>query len=95
MAEELTRKLLKVFGVAVTDFEDQCQAIAEQARHEADRGGDPAAFLPVLEGLLRSSSEVLRRWLEVTQLIAEQQKQTNAQVLALLDGLKKQKGLPT
>lgn len=95
MAEELTRKLLKVFGVAVTDFEDQCQAIVQRARDEADHGSGPAAFLPVLEGLLRSTSEVSRRWLEVTQLIVEQQKQTNAQVLALLDELKKQKGFST
>ena len=29
MAEDLTRKLLKVFGVAVADFEDQCQAIVQ------------------------------------------------------------------
>ncbi|MBI2884199.1 MAG: hypothetical protein HYY11_09920 [Candidatus Methylomirabilis oxyfera] len=92
MAEELTRKRLKVFGVAVTDFEDQCQAIAEQARREVDRGGDPAAFLPMLEGLLRSSSEVFGRWLEVTRAIVEQQQQTNVQILGLLDGLKKQKG---
>ncbi|MGB4782030.1 MAG: hypothetical protein WBH61_08385 [Candidatus Methylomirabilis sp.] len=29
MAEDLTQKLLKVFGVAVADFEDQCQAIVQ------------------------------------------------------------------
>lgn len=93
MAEELTRKRLKVFGVAVTDFEDQCQAITEEARREIDRGGDPAALLPVFERLLRSNSEVVGRWLEVTQAIVEQQQQTHAKILGLLDGLKRQKGL--
>ncbi len=29
MAEKLTRKPLKVFGVAAADFEDQCQAIVQ------------------------------------------------------------------
>lgn len=29
MAEDLTRRLLRVFGVAVADFEDQCQAIVQ------------------------------------------------------------------
>ena len=29
MAEDLTRKLLKVFGVAAADFEDQYQAIVQ------------------------------------------------------------------
>ena len=53
MAEELTRKLLKVFGVAVTDFEDRCLQVAQQARDEVGRGVDPAAFLPMLEGLVR------------------------------------------
>lgn len=93
MAEELTRKRLKVFGVAVTDFEHQCQAIAERVRREAGRGSDPAAFLSFAEEFLRSNSEVVRRWLEVTQVIIKQQQQTNATLLGLLDELKKQKGL--
>lgn len=29
MAEDLTRRLLRVFGVAVADFEDQCQAVVQ------------------------------------------------------------------
>lgn len=93
MAEELTRKRLKVFGVAVTDFEDQCQAIVEQVRRDAGCGSDPTAFLSFAEEFLRSNAEVVRRWLEVTQAIIEQQQQTNAVLLGLLDELKKQKGL--
>lgn len=92
MAEELTRKLLKVFGVAVTDFEDRCREVAQQARDEASRGGDPAAFLQLFEGLVRSTLEVGRRWMEVTQLILEQQNRTCTEVLGLLDEAKKRKG---
>lgn len=87
MAEELTRKLLKVFGVAVTDFEDRCLQVAQQARD------DPSAFLPLVEGLVRSTLEVTRRWMEVTQLIVEQHNRTCTEVLGLLDELKKRKGL--
>ena len=92
MAEELTRKLLKVFGVAVTDFEDRCREVAQQARDEAGRAGDPAAFLPLVEGLVRSTLEVTRRWMEVTQLIVEQHNRTCAEILGLLDESKKRKG---
>jgi hypothetical protein len=95
MVEELTRKLLKVFGMAVTDFEDRCREAAQQARDEVGRGVDPAAFLPVLEGLVRSTLDVTRRWMEVTQLIVEQQHRTCTEVLGLLDELKKRKGLST
>ena len=93
MAEELTRKLLKVFGMAVTDFEDRCRDLAQQARDEAGRGGDPAVFLPILESLVRSTTEIAKRWMEVTQFIIEQQSRTHAEVLGLLDDLKKRKGV--
>ncbi len=95
MAEELTRKLLKVFGVAVTDFEDRCLQLSQQARDETSRGSDPNAFLPLLEGLLRSTLEVTRRWMEVTQLIVEQQHRACTEVLGLLDEAKKRRGLST
>jgi hypothetical protein len=95
MAEELTRKLLKVFGVAVTDFEDRCLDVAQRARDEAGRGGDPAAFLLLVEGLVRSTLEVTKRWMEVTQLIVEQHNRTCTEVLSVLDEVKKRKGLLT
>jgi hypothetical protein len=95
MAEDSTRKLLKVFGVAITDFEDRCLQIAQQARDAADQGGDPTAFLPFLEGLVRSTSEVSKRWMEVTQFIVEQQNRTHAEVLGLLEELRKRRGLST
>ena len=94
MAEELTRRLLKVFGVAVTDFEDRCQEISQQARDAMGRG-DPAAFLPLLEGLVRSTSEVTRRLLEITQFIVEQQNRTSAELLRILDQVKERKGPST
>lgn len=95
MPEELTRKLLKVFGVAVTDFEDQCHGIVQQAQDAASRGDDPTAFLPLLEGLARSTSQVTGRLLEVTQFIAEQQTRVTAELLGILEEMKKRKGSST
>ena len=95
MAEELTRKVLKVFGVALTDFEDRCAAAAQRARDEAGRGADPAEFLPILEELVRSTSEVWRRWIEVTQVIHDQHCRVHAEVLNLLDEAKTRKGRAT
>jgi hypothetical protein len=95
MAEDSTRKLLRVFGVAVTDFEDRCQEIARQARDAESRGGDPAAFLPLLEGLVRSTAEVTRRLLEVAQLIVEQQNRTSGDVLGVLEETKRRRGPST
>jgi hypothetical protein len=95
MAEDSTRKLLKVFGVAVTDFEDRCQEIVGQARDAGSRGSDPAEFLPLLEGLVRSSTDVTRRLLEVTQLIVEQQNRTSSEVLAVLEEAERRRGPST
>ncbi|HZY31199.1 MAG TPA: hypothetical protein VFF86_06105 [Candidatus Methylomirabilis sp.] len=95
MAEELTRKLLKVFGVAVTDFEDRCLEITRRAREAVRQDADLAVFLPLLEGLVRSTSEVTKRLMEVTQFIAEQQNRTHAEVLGLLEELRKRRGCST
>ena len=95
MAEEHTRKLLKVFGMAVTDFEDRCLHVSRQARDDASRGGDPASFLLLLEELMRSTLEVTRRWMEVTQLIVEHHSRACTEVLALLDEAKRRKGSST
>ena len=95
MAEESTRKLLKVFGVAVTEFEDRCLQIAQQAREAARQGNDLATFLPLLEGLVRSTSDIGKRLIEVTQFIVEQQHRTHAEVLDLLEELRKRGDLST
>jgi hypothetical protein len=95
MAEDSTRKLLKVFGIAVTDFEDRCQQLVQRAREAAGKGADPAAFLPLLDELVRSGSEVGKQVMEVTQFIVEQQKKTHAEVVSLLEELRKRRGSST
>jgi hypothetical protein len=63
-----TRKLLKIFGVAVTDFEAEAEKLAAAAAQLApDSGRDQVA------GLLKDSADLCRelntRWLEITQLV--------------------------
>jgi hypothetical protein len=63
-----TRKLLKVFGVAVTDFEAEAEKLAAAAAElTADSGKDQVAKLT------RDAAELCRelntRWLEITQRV--------------------------
>ncbi len=73
MADELTRKMLKVFGVAVTDFEDASRRIQEQART-----GSEADLLRLAGEALAASAEVSRRWLEVSRYLFEEQSRLHA-----------------
>src|SRR4051812_8931344 len=65
MADD-TRRLLKIFGVAVTDFEAEAEKLGAAAAHlSADSGKDQIAKL------LKDGTELCRelntRWLETTQ----------------------------
>jgi len=65
MADE-TRRLLKVFGVAVTDFEAEADKLIERASQLAKPPGEADSCR-----LLRDAAELCRelntRWLETTQ----------------------------
>ncbi len=72
MADE-TRKLLKVFGVAVTDFEAEAARLAEQAARLDGASAEEARAL--LRSVAEALAEVQARWLEVTtHLVALQQR---------------------
>ena len=65
MADE-TRKLLKIFGVAVTDFEAEAEKLeAAAAQLSADSGKDQIAEL--LKDATELCRELNTRWLETTQ----------------------------
>ena len=67
MADE-TRKLLKIFGVAVTDFEaesEKLQAAADQL--SADSGRDQ--IVKLLQDVTELCRELNSRWIETTQHI--------------------------
>lgn len=75
MADDLTRKLLKVFGVAVTDFEDASRRLQDQAK-----GGAEPDLLDLARETIAASAEVNRRWLEVSRFIFEEQARLHAEV---------------
>lgn len=81
MADELTRKMLKVFGVAVTDFEDASRRLQEQAK---------AAALQDLLGLagqaMAASAEVTHRWLEVSRSLFAEQGRLHAELAQRIAG---------
>ena len=69
MAEDSTRKLLRTFGVAMTDCEDAVAALVAAF-------GDPAAGAgpaPALEAYGKAAREVAQRWVEVSRLILDYQ----------------------
>lgn len=73
MASEATRKLLKVFGIAVTDFEDQAEALIQRAEALKARGAPPEEAVALLEEAVRAIAMVTERWGEVQNLLQEVQ----------------------
>jgi DNA-binding ferritin-like protein len=84
MPEEATRRLLKQFGMAVTDLEEQTQSTLERLQTLGQRPIDAAATLEILEQWLKLSREVTERWLEMTRLIVENQTRAQAELLRLI-----------
>jgi len=67
MADE-TRRLLKIFGVAVTDFEAEAEKLAAAAAQlSADSGKEQIAKL--LKDVTELCRDLNTRWLETTQHI--------------------------
>ena len=79
MSNDDTRKLMKVFGVAVTDSEAEAEKLAARAASLTAGGGKEEVV-----ALLKDASDLLRelntRWLEVTQRVFEIQGRLQAQL---------------
>jgi len=79
MAESTdTRKLLKVFGVSVTDFEEESRRISQKARNLQASNGE---FVKIVQDALESVQEVNMRWFEVTSRILEIQRKMLGDVI--------------
>lgn len=74
MASEATRKLLKVFGIAVTDFEDQAEALIQRAEALKAQGAPPAEVVPLVEEAVRAVSRVTEHWEQVQGNLQEVQR---------------------
>jgi len=84
MPEEATRKLLKLFGMAVTDLEEQTKSALERIQALGPRPYDAAVALEIVEQWLKLSREVTERWLELTRLIVENQTRVQTELLRLI-----------
>jgi hypothetical protein len=80
MAEDSTRRLLRVFGIAVTDCEDAIGQL-EAALHGPGLGGVPG---PSLEAYERAAREIETRWAEVDRMIQSYQARARAALVAAL-----------
>lgn len=77
-----TRKLLKAFGIAVTDFERESEEILDRVRSlEKEAGGDLVAELRDLLELIADSGA---KWQRVTEHVFETQRRVLADVLLAL-----------
>jgi hypothetical protein len=78
MAEDSTRRLLRVFGIAVTDLEDALLALEAALRAEPSAGGPAAA----LEAHDRAARELEQRWEELGRLLRGWETRAREAVLA-------------
>lgn len=70
MPEDSTRKLLKVFGVSVTECEDALAALTAALRDPTAMPGGPAA---AVEAYGKAARDLAQRWAEVGRLILDYQ----------------------
>jgi hypothetical protein len=80
MPEDSTRRLLRVFGIAVTDCEDALGAL-ETALRDAGSGVPP---VDTLENYARASGELEARWTEVGRMIQGYQARGREALMAAL-----------
>jgi DNA polymerase III epsilon subunit-like protein len=82
MAEEDTRKLLRVFGVTVTNFEDRSAVLLERAKHLRDMA-DAAALAELLKEAANEVMELQDKWREISDHIVQQQRKLLGELSAI------------
>jgi hypothetical protein len=84
MDEDEARKTLKVFGLQVTQFIDRRRELKSLAVN-AIEGQDRTTVAAVLAALVTETSELHRRWLEVTNLVLEEEREAYSEMARLLE----------
>ena len=84
MPDDSTRKLLKVFGIAVTDLEDGATRALAAAREAEEAGRGAAEISRILAEFLGQVSDVNARLMEVTRVIFERQETALTELRARL-----------
>ena len=67
-----SRKLLKIFGVTVTDFDAEAEKLA-RAAEQLSASSSAAEALTLLQDTTELCRELNGRWLEITQHVFAQQ----------------------
>jgi hypothetical protein len=83
MAEEDTRKLLRTFGVTVTNFEERSMQLMEQAKQLRQEGNSDGMLL-LLKDFAGELLDLQSRWLEITNHILSQQRQMLTDIATLV-----------
>ncbi len=92
MPEEATRRLLKHFGIALTDLEDRTKTTLESLQALGPRPEGAATALELSEQWLKASDEAMARWLEVTQWLVETQARGRAGLLRAIGAARQSLG---
>ena len=83
MAEEDTRKLLRTFGVSVTNFEERSAQLLEQAR-QLHQTGDSEGMLALLKEFAGELLDLQGRWLDITNHVLAQQRQVLTDIATIV-----------
>ncbi len=84
MEDLQARQVLKEFGIQVTQFMGRRRELQAQAASAID-GEDRASVAAVLAALVSETSEMHRRWLQVTNLVLEEERQAYSEMARLLE----------
>ncbi len=79
-----TRQLLKIFGVAVTDFEAEAEKLKDVAQ-QFTAGTDKAEVAGHLKNVAELCRELNSRWMQVTQRVFEAQNELLARCAEAAD----------
>ena len=79
-----TRQLLKIFGVAVTDFEAEAEKF-KSAAEQLTGDTDNAEIASHLKNVAQRCRELNTRWLEVTQRVFQSQNELLARCAEAAD----------
>ena len=94
MNEVEARRTLKAFGTQVTQFMDRRRELKDLAA-DAIKGQDRTAVALVLAQLGTETSELHRQWLQVTNLVLQEEREAYSQIARLLEQAGQAEASPT
>jgi hypothetical protein len=83
MADDDTRKLLRTFGVTVTNFEERTAQLLEQAK-QLRQAEDADGMLTLLKDFAGELLDLQGRWLEISNHVLSQQRQVLKEIATLV-----------